>query len=68
MFNNSKRKEERRLKEEALLKEMKLEGKPKFKDLAFLVLRQQLLILPVVILFMVILMLVGKLILVFWGA
>jgi hypothetical protein len=68
MFNYSKRKEERRLKEEALLKEMKLEGKPKFKDLALLVLRQQLLILPVVILFMVILMLVGKLILVFWGA
>lgn len=68
MFNLAKRKEERKSKEKALMEEMKMEAKPKFKELALLVLRQQLIILPLVLFAMIILMLVARVLLFFWGA
>lgn len=68
MFRFDDKKEERRMREKELMRNIKMNEKPKFKDLVFIMLAQYAIILPVAFIGMIVFFLVIKGVLYFWGA
>lgn len=67
MFRFDDRKEERKKYEKELMKNVKMNEKPKFKDLISIMLAQYLVILPLVVIGIVVFFLVIRGILYLWG-
>jgi len=68
VFRFDDKKEELRRTEKELMRSVKMNEKPKFKELVSIMLAQYLIILPVAFIGMIAFILVIKVILYFWGA